>query len=462
MRLDVVTIFPDYLQPLDLSLVGKAREAGTLRLAVHDLRDWATDRHRSVDDTPFGGGAGMVMRADVWGATLDDVLGEENGNDDPVLIIPSPAGEAFTQSMAAELAAEQRIIIACGRYEGIDARVAEHYARRGVRVREISIGDYVLNGGEVAALVITEAVARLLPGVVGNPDSLVEESHGGDGLLEYPSYTKPPQWRGLNVPDVLLSGHHGRVAAWRREQALGRTAERRPDLVRQRDATTLSKDDRRTLARLGWFARPDSPRLRELRLRDATPGDAAALADLAAITFPLACPPDLAPSAVSAHIDTHLSPAAMGTYLTDPTRLLVVAEPAEAAAGTTPEPVGYAMLIGIDGDDVILDKCYVHPDYIGSGLADAVLSYAVERATDLGVRRMTLGTNVGNRRAQRFYRRHGFVKAGHRDFHVGGTRQRDVVMALELPPPTEQQGRAVQGDAIDDPAVSPPGAGVAN
>lgn len=225
MRWDVVTIFPDYLAPARLSLIGKAIRDRVVDLQVHDLRGWTHDRHRTVDDTPYGGGAGMVMRPEPWGEALDELLGE-----DSVLLLPTPTGEVFTQAVADELAAESHLVLGCGRYEGIDARVAEHYRDR-VRVREVSIGDYVLNGGEVAALVILEAVVRLLPGVVGNPASLVEESHGADGLLEYPVYTKPPAWRGLAVPEVLLSGHHGQIAEWRRGQALRRTADRRPDLL---------------------------------------------------------------------------------------------------------------------------------------------------------------------------------------------------------------------------------------
>ena len=250
MRVDVVSIFPEYLAPLGLSLVGKARTAGLLDLRVHDLRDWTTDRHRTVDDTPFGGGAGMVMRPDVWGRALDDVV-----DDGTVLVVPTPAGEPFTQRTAEALAAERHLVVACGRYEGIDARVAEHYAARpGVRVMELSIGDYVLNGGEVAALVVVEAVGRLLPGVVGNPESLVEESHGAAGLLEYPVYTKPPAWSGLEVPEVLLSGHHGRIARWRRDRALERTARRRPDLLERLDPAELDAADLALLAGLGWSA----------------------------------------------------------------------------------------------------------------------------------------------------------------------------------------------------------------
>lgn len=246
MRIDVVSIFPEYLAPLELSLVGKARTGGLLDLRVHDLRDWTSDRHRTVDDTPFGGGAGMVMRPDVWGTALDELV-----DDGTHLLVPTPSGEPFTQRTAEALAGESHLVLACGRYEGIDARVAEHYRSR-VRVTELSLGDYVLNGGEVAALVVVEAVARLLPGVVGNPESLVEESHGAAGLLEYPVYTKPPTWAGLDVPDVLLSGHHARIARWRRDTALHRTAERRPDLVGALRVDELDAHDLALLATLGW------------------------------------------------------------------------------------------------------------------------------------------------------------------------------------------------------------------
>lgn len=227
MRIDVVTIFPDYLAPLRLSLIGRARQAGLLDVRIHDLRDWATDRHRTVDDTPYGGGAGMVMRPEPWGAALDDLV--PTAGPPPRLLVPSPAGAPFTQAMAHALAAEPWLLFACGRYEGIDQRVLEAAAER-MPVAEISLGDYVVNGGEVAVLAIVEAVGRLLPGVLGNAGSLVEESHV-DGLLEYPVYTHPARWRDRDVPAVLLSGHHGEIARWRREQALRRTAERRPDLL---------------------------------------------------------------------------------------------------------------------------------------------------------------------------------------------------------------------------------------
>jgi tRNA (guanine37-N1)-methyltransferase len=229
MKIDVVSIFIEYFQPLRLSLVGKAIEKGIVDLQVHDLRDWTTDRHRTVDDTPYGGGAGMVMRPEPWGLALDALTAEQT---DPRLIVLSPSGQTFTQSFAHELAAERHLIFACGRYEGIDARVVEDAGRR-MRLDELSIGDYVLSGGEVAAMVVIEAVVRLLPGVLGNPDSLIEESHGAEneGLLEGPAYTKPPSWRGLDVPEVLLSGHHERIAAWRREQAIAKTRLRRPELL---------------------------------------------------------------------------------------------------------------------------------------------------------------------------------------------------------------------------------------
>ena len=228
MRIDVVTIFPDYLAPLGLSLIGKAREQGLLDVRVHDLRDFTHDRHRTVDDTPYGGGAGMVMRPEPWGEALDALLDSGLGAV-PRLLVPTPSGMPFTQALARELAGEPWLAFACGRYEGIDERVLDHAAQR-MPVLPVSLGDYVLNGGEVAVLAIIEAVARLLPGVIGNAESLVEESHE-DGLLEYPVYTKPASWRGLDVPEILLSGNHGAIAAWRQTQRVERTRARRPDLL---------------------------------------------------------------------------------------------------------------------------------------------------------------------------------------------------------------------------------------
>ncbi|WP_136034593.1 tRNA (guanosine(37)-N1)-methyltransferase TrmD [Microbacterium sp. PF5] len=230
MRIDVVSIFPSYFDGLTLSLLGKARHTGLLDLRVHDLRDWTHDRHRTVDDTPYGGGAGMVMKPEPWGLALDEIAGSDvSGTEAPTFIFPSPAGEVFTQATARDLSTRGHLVFGCGRYEGIDERVFEYASGLG-EVRLISLGDYVLNGGEVAAMAMIEAVGRLLPGVVGNPESLVEESHE-DGLLEYPSYTKPSVWRERAVPEVLLSGNHGAIAAWRREQQIERTRRRRPDLL---------------------------------------------------------------------------------------------------------------------------------------------------------------------------------------------------------------------------------------
>ena len=262
MRIDVVSIFPEYLAPLELSLIGKARQDGLLDLRVHDLRDFTTDRHRTVDDTPYGGGAGMVMKPEPWAQALTSVAaaraGEPGAGDagepgfasKPVLIVPSPAGERFTQATAHQLAEEDQLVFACGRYEGIDERVLE-WAADHFEVRPMSLGDYVLNGGEVAVLAMVEAIGRLLPGVVGNPESLVEESHS-DGLLEYPVYTKPSSWRDRDVPAVLLSGNHGKIAQWRRHEQYRRTAERRPDLLEEFDAAKLPRADRTAFADLGY------------------------------------------------------------------------------------------------------------------------------------------------------------------------------------------------------------------
>ena len=253
MKIDVITIFPGYFDALELSLLGKAKSRGLIDVEIHDLRDSARDKHRTVDDTPSGGGAGMVMKPEPWGEALDGILeasasasvasasasvasadtaaGDEatSAADAPLIIFPSPAGEVFTQRMARELATERHLVFGCGRYEGIDQRVFDEYSARG-RVKLVSIGDYVLNGGEVASIAMIEAIARLIPGVVGNPESLVEESHEG-GLLEYPSYTKPAEWRDRAVPPVLLSGNHAAIDAWRREQSIERTRRVRPELL---------------------------------------------------------------------------------------------------------------------------------------------------------------------------------------------------------------------------------------
>jgi tRNA (guanine37-N1)-methyltransferase len=262
LRIDIVTIFPEYFEsPLGVSLIGKAVARGDIEFRVHDLRRWATDIHRTVDDVPFGGGPGMVMKPDVWGDALDDIAGRDQaqpGDEPPArLVVPTPSGVPFSQDMAAAYAAEPRLIFACGRYEGIDGRVVDEMRTR-MPVDEVSIGDYVLAGGEVAALVLVEAVARLLPGVLGNAYSAGDDSFGGNagpagrmrGLLEGPVYTRPRAWREREVPEVLLSGNHAAIARWRRDMALRRTAAYRADLVaRLRD---LDGHDRGVLAESGY------------------------------------------------------------------------------------------------------------------------------------------------------------------------------------------------------------------
>ncbi len=225
MRIDAVSIFPDYFNVLELSLLGKAQKQGLIAFQAHDLRNWTHDIHKTVDDSPYGGGAGMVMKPEPWGEAFDELLTEGR----PTVIFTTPAGQPFNQALAKELSGKEHIVFACGRYEGIDQRVVE-YAKTRAEVLEVSLGDYVLNGGEVAALAMIEAITRLIPGFMGNAESIVEESHS-DGLLEYPSYTKPQFWRGLEVPEVLLSGHHAEIAKWRKAQSVERTKAIRPDLL---------------------------------------------------------------------------------------------------------------------------------------------------------------------------------------------------------------------------------------
>jgi tRNA (guanine37-N1)-methyltransferase len=269
MRVDVLTIFPDYLAPLRLSLIGRAVEDGLIDLRVHDLRDWTTDRHRTVDDSPYGGGAGMLMRPEPWGAALDTLLSAEpDANHDVRVVIPTPSGEPFTQRLAHDLSRVPRLVFACGRYEGIDQRVLDDLGSR-AQVTEVSLGDFVVNGGEVAALAVVEAVARLLPGVIGNAESLVHESHA-DGLLEGPAYTKPPEWRGRPVPDVLLSGNHAQIERWRRDESLRRTATRRPDLLEAIDPADFDEADLAALGELGW-ALEGGPAGRARLVRNAPP-----------------------------------------------------------------------------------------------------------------------------------------------------------------------------------------------
>lgn len=225
MKIDAISIFPEFFSVLELSLLGKAREGGLIEFEAHNLRDWTEDVHKSVDDTPYGGGAGMVMKPEIWGRALDSVIGDSK----PTIIFTTPAGMLYSQETALDLSGKEHIVFACGRYEGIDQRVVDYYKQK-YEVLELSIGDYVLNGGEVAAVAMIEATCRLIPGVVGNSQSLAEESHS-DGLLEYPSYTKPQSWRGLEVPEVLRSGHHAEIEKWRAAQSLERTKQNRPDLL---------------------------------------------------------------------------------------------------------------------------------------------------------------------------------------------------------------------------------------
>jgi tRNA (guanine37-N1)-methyltransferase len=368
VRVDVVTIFPDYLAPLALSLPGRAQRTGLLDLRVHDLREWTHDRHRTVDDTPYGGGAGMVMRPEPWGEALDSLLAE---GADPVLVVPTPAGRPFTQRLAAELAAEERLVVACGRYEGIDQRVLDDAATR-TRVLEVSLGDYVLNGGEAAALVVVEAVVRLLPGFLGNAGSLAEESHN-DGLLEYPVFTKPPSWRGLDVPEVLLGGDHGRVAAWRHDQAVRRTAQRRPDLLHPSRLVEVAGT--------------------QLEVRTATPADAGEL-----LTLQLACWVDEAQTNGTLDIpalleDTDDVRGWIGTWTT-----LVVHAGHRLVA---------AVRGRLSGDVWDIGRLMVAPDLRGHGLGRWLLQQA-EGAAPPQATRLALFTGVGSERNLRMYRRAGY------------------------------------------------------
>ena len=313
MKIDIVSVFPEYFEVMNLSLMGKAQAKGLLEIKAHNLRDWTHDVHHSVDDTPVGGGAGMVMKPEVWGECLDELLGLSPQSDSvpapgiaaasdadtnqsaepvsaantqsasvnvpvssdgspaesdmsaqlsaPVLIFPNPSAPLFTQRDATELSHAKHLLFGCGRYEGYDARIPDYYRSQGIDVREYSIGDYVLNGGEVAVSVMLEAITRLMPGFMGNPDSIVEESYTGEGaLLEHHQYTKPAVWRDIAVPNVLLSGDHGKVNRYRRDEALARTAEIRPDLIAALDCKALDKADRKTLMALGWEVSAAHPR----------------------------------------------------------------------------------------------------------------------------------------------------------------------------------------------------------
>ncbi len=374
MRLDYLTIFPDYLAPLRLSLPGKAIDSGLIEVHVHDLRRWTHDRHHTVDDTPAGGGAGMVMRPEPWGEAFDEL-----GIDGATVVVPTPSGEPFTQALARELATRERLVFACGRYEGIDQRVVDHAAQR-AEVREISIGDYVLNGGEVAALAVTEAVVRLLPGFMGNAASLSEESHE-DGLLEYPSYTRPPSWRGLDVPPVLLSGDHGAIAAWRRDQARRRTAQRRSDLLRP------------------------SSLLEGYDVRPVRPGDAGELH-----TLQLACWVQEAHDNPGVRIPAlHESVADVREWTTRGVVLVV-------RAGD--RLVGAVRGVA-DGTTWHVGRLMVAPDHRGHGLGRRLLALVEEAAPD-ATTAFELVTGAASLRNQKMYRKAGYRLAG--DAEPGAVR----------------------------------------
>ena len=448
MRFDLISIFPDYFTPLTLSLMGKAEDAGLVTLAAHDLRQWATGKHRSVDDTPYGGGAGMVMRADVWARALDDALATplacENAEAATascrrVLAIPTPSGTPLTQPVVEDLARADQIIVACGRYEGIDARVAQHYRAAGVEVLEFSIGDYVLNGGEVAAMVLTEAVARLLDGFMGNPDSLVEESHSGAGLLEYPVYTKPREFRSLEIPEVLLGGNHAAIERWRRDRSIEKTVAVRPDLALSLDSAALSGDDRATLAACG-VAYPAAGAAERVEVRPAELEDVVAVSELAARTFPDACPENLPQEAIDKYIATQLNADVFDALISDPERhRLFVAEVWGGLVGYVLTHVGPDALPSdlvrpgrVEAGSAYLSKCYVDAAWRGSGITDVLLERAVADAATAGHRAIVLGTNRGNTAAQAFYKKHGFRKRSTRTFEVGGVTNYDVVMVRDL------------------------------
>ena len=370
MRIDIVSIFPDYLAPLGLSLPGKAQKSGLLDLHVHDLRVFTHDRHHTVDDTPYGGGAGMVMKPEPWGEALDQVA-----PDGVTLVVPTPSGEPFSQRIAAELATREHLVFACGRYEGIDQRVIDHAASR-LEVRELSLGDYVLNGGEVAALAITEAVVRLLPGFMGNPESLSEESHA-EGLLEYPVFTKPVSWRGLDVPEVLLSGDHGRVARWRHAESVRRTAERRPDLAHRASTAEAS----------GLAG--------EIRL--ALPSDASEL-----LTLQRACWVQEAQANPGLHIHAlHEDLADVEFWMKDWTTLVlrVGGRLIGAARGRRQiEREAYTWDIG---------RIMVAPDLQGRGIGRLLLE-AIEQAAPPAVTDFELFTGAGSERNIKIYRKAGY------------------------------------------------------
>ena len=367
MRIDVVSIFPSFFDALEVSLLGKARGNGLLDIRVHDLRDWTHDRHRTVDDTPYGGGAGMVVKPEPWGEAFDALLAEGPAT----VVFTTPSGQPFTQAVARDLATRERLVFACGRYEGIDQRVIDEVGER-AEVREVSLGDYVLNGGEVAALAITEAVVRLVPGFMGNAASLEEESHE-DGLLEYPVYTKPARWRERDVPDVLLSGDHAAIAAWRRDQAVRRTTLRRPDLL---PATVLLDD---------------------VEIRPAVPADAGEL-----FVLQRACwvqeqhdNPDVRIPALHESLEDVRSWSERDTVL--------IARSAGRLVG--------AVRASLDAETWEVGRLMVAPDVAGRGLGRALLE-RIEALAPPQATTYALFTGAGSLRNLRMYKKAGYRPRG--------------------------------------------------
>ncbi len=533
MRFDILSVFPEFFEVLRLSLVGKAQERGLIAIDSHDLRAWTHDIHHTVDGSPAGGGAGMVMKPDIWGKALDDILatsshlsappdilveddetseiaqnnpknmsseGEEGDENfapegenegayallsgaarasDTVLAIPTPSGTPLSQRLCEDLAATStHIVIACGRYEGIDARVGEYYRSRGVRVVEYSLGDYVLNGGEVAAVALIEAVSRLVPGMVGNPESLHEESHSRAGLLEYPVYTRPTSWRGLEIPAVLSSGDHGAIALWRSEKALEKTSHVRPDMVAALDSANLEPHARRHLAKLGWLTptwavHPQRACAYEL----CEEAYAQELSTFARATFPDAAPSYLPPEAIENFMAEHLSPEAFTAYLTSPEYIVTVVRegeekrlerPAFSSLEHAEHPIvacssgrilAYSLVLVPEGEGIAgaeegapahaqlksglrrgplleLSKFYADAHWRSSGVAtllfEATLTAARQRTAGYEAPYIWLGTNIANKRAQKAYKRLGFERVGKRDFLVGDVNNVDVVFARRI------------------------------
>lgn len=475
MHFQLISIFPEFFEVLRLSLLGKASQNKVLSWKTWNLRDFTTDPHRSVDDTPYGGGAGMVMRPDIWGKAIDTALTEceqknpredtpredtlEHQHPNPVatsekplcepdasravcprhktvLAIPTPSGVPLTQKKVRELAKAENIIVACGRYEGIDARVALHYRERTeLEVFEYSLGDYVLNGGEIAAVALVEAVGRLIEGTVGNPESLREESFEGGGLLEYPTFTRPANWRELKVPPVLQDGNHAKIEAWRRRHSLERTAQNRPELLYHPDVSLLTKQDREILAGLGWLYLPNPNgkgyKTEKVILRTPKRAEALALCALGSDTFPLACPRFITEGEIAEFTATEFDIEAVKSRLNHPERhRYLVAEIAGELVGYTYLIVGLgeedARRVGIAPGDAYLSKCYVREKMHGTGLAGALLEATLGQL-DAEIP-ISLGTSIYNKRAQRFYKRHGFKKSGSRKFMVGKHQNQDIVL----------------------------------